>query len=111
MILLEFHGQSSLEAIALVFASPMQIAPKFHFGHNCAIYGSEAYRQTKAPEADQNTWRGRGVLQNVRSCIISTNVAETGITIPDVGEGHQLRSATTCLYGCQGSECQCFTDT
>ena len=40
--------------------------------------------------AVQNMWQGKRNFDNVRLCIICTNVAESGITIPDIGRGLSL---------------------
>ena len=79
LISLEFHGQSSRQADAMVFSNPVDIAPKFNLGTNPSMYGTNAFSHLKLQ------LRSRQKVMIVRSGIICTNVSESGVTIPNVG--------------------------
>ena len=82
---LELQGQSTQEENKFAFSSPKQIVFSFKFGENSDVYGTDAFRLKKALTAVRNLWNGKRVVSNVRSCIICTNVAASGITSPDAG--------------------------
>ena len=85
LISMEFHGQSTPRENSLVFSRPKQIASTFNLGENPHIYDPESLHLKTALTAMRNLWQANRVVDNVRSCIICTNVAESGVTIPDVG--------------------------
>ena len=72
VIPLPFYGQSSTECVEAVFADAAVLASpgKYPLGQNPSIYDPRpAYRDPRY----------------ARSCIVCTNVAESGVTIPNVG--------------------------
>ena len=87
LILLPFHGQSSTECVEAVFADPAVLAPcgKCPLGQNASIYDPIAFQKNVAPSGFQEIWAAYHDPRYARSCIVCTNVAESGVTIPNVG--------------------------
>ena len=108
LIPLKFHGQSSPEENSLVFSTPQQNAPRFKLGTNRQLYGATAYRKFEAPLDVRSLWHGKQCKQ-VRSCIICTKVADSGITIPNIGvvntSGVSRRVSVS--WQADRSHCQC----
>ena len=61
------------------------LAPRRQLGKNPDIHGKEACRMHEAPQEVQDVWKPFMQYQFVRSCSICTNVAESGVTVANVG--------------------------
>ena len=85
LIPLPFHGQSLEESSAAVFPDPSALAPRCQLGKNPDIYRDEAFRMHEALREMQEIWKPYMHYRFVRSCIICTNVAESGVTVANVG--------------------------
>ena len=87
LIPLPFHGQSSTECVDAVFAEPSVIAAtgKYPLGQNSSIYDPAAFKESKAPQGLQEIWAAYREPKYARSRIVCTNVAESGVTVPNVG--------------------------
>ena len=69
----------------MIFSDAVELAPQFDLGTNQSIDGTTAVKHYRAPRDAQQKWEGLKSIRSVRSCIICTNVAESGVTIPHVG--------------------------
>ena len=87
LIPLPFHGQGSTEDVEAVFSDPAVLASigKYPLGQNPSLFAPESFQKFSAPLAFQETWAAYREPRFARSCIVCTNVAESGITIPNVG--------------------------
>ena len=87
LIPLPFHGQSSYEDVNAVLTDPSLLAEtgKYTLGQNRHLFDPESFEKFSAPPAFQELWAAHLQPRFARSCIICTNVAESGITIPNVG--------------------------
>ena len=87
LIPLPFHGQSSPEDVEAVFSDPAVLAStgKYPLGQNQSLFDPESFQKFSAPLAFQEIWATYREPRFARSCIVCTNVAESGITIPNVG--------------------------
>ena len=87
LIPLPFHGQSSREDVEAVLTDPLLLAAssKHPLGQNRALFAPESFDTFCAPPAIQELWAAHCDSRFARSCIVCTNVAESGITIPNVG--------------------------
>ena len=98
LIPLPFHGQSPPEDVNAVFADPSVLAAtgKYPLGQN--LLPSHL-----RPREFQELWMAHRDPRFARSCIVCTNVAESGITIPNVGivisSGVQRRVSTDVRTG------------
>ena len=105
LIPLPFHGQSSPEDVEAVFSDPAVLAStgKYPLGQNQSLFDPESFQKFSAPLAFQEIWAAYREPKFARSCIVCTNVAESGITIPDVGlvisSGVQRRVSTDIRTG------------
>ena len=67
-------------------------------GQNSSIYDPISFSQFVAPLAIQEIWTAYRDSRFARSCIVCTNVAESGVTVPHVGlvisSGVQRRVST-----------------
>ena len=81
LIPLPFHGQSSYEDVEAVLTDPSLLAAtgRYPLGQNKSLFDPESLEKFSAPPAFQELW---AEPRFARSCIICTNVAESGITIP-----------------------------
>ena len=72
-------------------------------GQNRALFSPESFDTFSAPPAFQELWAVYGEPRFARSCVVCTNVAESGITIPNVGlvisSGVQRRVSTDVRTG------------
>ena len=97
------HGQSSEECNEAVFTDPAMLAARHQLGKNPDIYDDEVFRMHEAPPVVQEVWRPFMQFQFVRSCIICTNVGESGVTVASVGlvmsSGVQRRVSTDIRTG------------
>ena len=82
-----FYGQSSTECVEAVFAEPAVLAAtgRYPLGQNSSIYEPVAFQDFEAARGIQEIWAAYRDPRYARSCIVCTNVAESGITIPNVG--------------------------
>ena len=75
---------------------------KFPLGQNPGIY-DDAFKESEAPRGLQEIWAAYREPRYARSCIVRTNVAESGVTIPNVGlvisSGVQRRVSTDIRTG------------
>ena len=100
LIPLPFHGQSSTEDVEAVFSAPAGLAStgKYPMGQNPNMFAPESFQKFAAPPAFQEMWAAYREPRFARSCIVCTNVAKSGITIPNVGlvisSGVQRRVST-----------------
>ena len=87
LIPLPFHGQSPPEDVKAVFADPSVLAAtnKYPLGQNPNLFDEESFETFSAPREFQELWMAHREPRFARSCIVCTNVAESGITIPNVG--------------------------
>ena len=87
LIPLPFHGQSSCEDVEAVLSDPSLLASsgRYPLGQNGALFASESFDTFSAPPAFQELWAVHCEPRFARSCIVCTNVAESGITIPNIG--------------------------
>ena len=105
LIPLPFHGQSSREDVEAVLSDPSLLAltGKYPLGQNRSLFASESFAKFSAPLAFQELWAAHREPRFARSCIVCTNVAESGITIPNVGlvisSGVQRRVSTDVRTG------------
>ena len=105
LIPLPFHGQSPPEDVKAVFADPSVLAStnQYPLGRNPSIFAAESFEKYSAPSEFQDRWRAYREPRFARSCIVCTNVAESGITIPNVGivisSGVQRRVSTDVRTG------------
>ena len=105
LIPLPFHGQSPPEDVSAVFADPSVLAStnQYPLGANPSIFDPESFDTNSAPPEFQERWRAYRDSRYARSCIVCTNVAESGITIPNVGivisSGVQRRVSTDVRTG------------
>ena len=83
LIPLPFHGQSADECTEAVFSDPslLALSGKCPLGKNPGIYDEEVFRDYEAPWQVQEIWAPYREPRYVRSCIVCTNVAESGVTI------------------------------
>ena len=84
---LPFHSQSSEECVEAVFSDPSVLADsgKYPLGQDSGIYDEDAFRECEAPQQVQEIWVPYRDPRFARSCIVCTNVAESGVTVPNVG--------------------------
>ena len=100
LIPLPFHGQSSTEDVEGVFADPAVLAStgKYPMGQNPNMFDPDSLQKFAAPLGFQEIWAAYRDPRFARSCIVCTNVAESGITNPNVGlvisSGVQRRVST-----------------
>ena len=100
LIPLPFRGQSPPEDVKAVFADPSVLAAtnKYPLAQNPTIFAAESFEKYTAPPAFQELWMAHREPRFAQSCIVCTNVAESGITIPNVGivisSGVQRRVST-----------------
>ena len=105
LIPLPFHGQSPPEDVKAVFADPSVLAAtnQYPLGQNPNIFAAESFETYSAPSEFQELWMAHRDPRFARSCIVCTNVAESGITIPNVGivisSGVQRRVSTDVRTG------------
>ena len=105
LIPLPFHGQSSYEDVNAVLTDPSLLAEtgRYPLGQNRHLFDCESFKKFSAPPAFQELWAAHRHPRFARSCIICTNVAESGITIPNVGlvisSGVQRRVSTDVRTG------------
>ena len=105
LIPLPFHGQSSTECVEAVFAEPAVLAStgKYPLRQNSSIYDPDAFQKYAAPLRFQEIWASYCDPRFARSRIVCTNVAESGVTIPNVGlvisSGVQRRVSTDIRTG------------
>ena len=105
LISLPLHGQSAMECVEAVFAEPSVLATtgKYPLGQNPGMYDADAFKDCDAPHDMQGIWAAYRDPRYVRSCIVCTNVAESGVTIPNVGlvisSGVQRRVSTDIRTG------------
>ena len=76
---------------------------KYPMGQNKNLYAPDSFQKFSAPTAFQELWAAHREPRFARSCIVCTNVAESGITIPNVGlvisSGVQRRVSTDVRIG------------
>ena len=86
LIPLPFHGQSSTECVDTVFAEPSVLAAtgEYPLGQNPGTIRC-AFKESEAPQDMQEIWAACREPRYARSCIVCTIVAESGVTIPNVG--------------------------
>ena len=102
---LPFHGQSPPEDVDAVFADPSVLAAthKYPLAWNPGLFDAESFETFSAPSEFQRVWMAYRDPRFARSCIVCTNVAESGITIPNVGivisSGVQRRVSTDVRTG------------
>ena len=100
-----FHGQSSHEDVEAVLSDPTVLASigRYPLGQNKSLFAPESFEVFSAPNAFQELWAAHGEPRFAGSCIVCTNVAESGITIPNVGlvisSGVQRRVSTDVRTG------------
>ena len=105
LIPLPFHGRSSTECVDAVFAEPSVLAAtgKYPLGQNPSIYDADAFRESEAPQGIQEIWSAYREPRYARSCIVCSNVAESGVSVPNVGlvisSGVQRRVSTNIRTG------------
>ena len=71
----------------MVFAEPsvLAVTGKYPLGQNSGIYDEDSFRECEAPQEMQEIWAPYQDPHFARSCIVCTNVAESGVTSPNVG--------------------------
>ena len=105
-------GNSSYEDVEAVLTDPSLLAAtgKYPLGQNKALFAPESFEKFSAPPAFQKLWAAHREPRFARSCIICTNVAESGITIPNVGlvisSGVQRRVSTDVRTGATATALQ-----
>ena len=105
LIPLPFHGQSPPEEVNAVFTDPSVLAAsnKYPLAWNPSLFAAESFEEWCAPLELQKVWKVHREPRFARSCIVCTNVAESGITIPTVGvdisSGVQRRVSTDVRTG------------
>ena len=105
LIPLPCHGQSPPEDVDAVFADPSVLAAthKYPLAWNPGLFDAESFENLSAPSEFQRVWMAHRDPRFARSCIVCTNVAESGITIPNVGvvisSGVQRRVSTDVRTG------------
>ena len=105
LIPLPFHGQSPPEDVKAVFEDPSVLAAtnQYPLVQNPHIFRAESFEKHSAPQEFQELWMAHREPRFARSCIACTNVAESGITIPNVGivirSGVQRRVSTDVRTG------------
>ena len=115
LIPLPFHGQSSTECVEAVFSEPAVLAStgKYPLGQNSSIYDPDAFQKYAAPLRFQEIWAAYRDPRFARSCIVCTNVAELGVTVPNVGlvisSGVQRRVSTDIRTGSTVNALQAFS--
>ena len=87
LIPLPFHGQSSREDVDAVLTDPSLLAStgRYPLGQNRSLFAPESFDTFCAPHTFQELWAAHREPRFARSCVVCTNVAESGITIPNVG--------------------------
>ena len=85
LIPLPCHGQSSEEGVNAVFIDPSVLAESYPLGKNPSTYDEDVYKEHEAPWQVQEIWAPYHDYRYVRSCIVCPNVAESGVTIANVG--------------------------
>ena len=83
LIPLPLHGQSSRADVEA--ASLLASTGKYPLGQNQSLFAPESFATSSAPLKFQELWAAHREPRFARSCIICTNMAESGITIPNVG--------------------------
>ena len=87
------------------FADPSVLAAtnKYPLGQNPNLFNEESFETFSAPLEFQELWIAHREPRFARSCIVCNNVAESGITIPNVGivisSGVQRRVSTDVRTG------------
>ena len=105
LIPLPFHGQSPPEDVDAVFADPSVLATtnRYPLAQNPRLFDAESFETYSAPSEFQQIWMAHREPRFARSCIVCTNVAESGITSPNVGivisSGVQRRVSTDVRTG------------
>ena len=105
LIPLPFHGQSPPAEVNAVFTDPSVLAAsnQYPLAWNPSLFAEESFQKWCAPLEVQKVWRVHREPRFARSCIVCTNVAESGITIPNVGvvisSGVQRRVSTDVRTG------------
>ena len=105
LIPLPFHGQSPPVEVNAVFTDPSVLAAsnQYPLAWNPSLFAAESFEKWCAPLEVQKVWRVHREPRFARSCIVCTNVAESGITIPNVGvvisSGVQRRVSTDVRTG------------
>ena len=105
LIPLPFHGQSPPEDVQAVFTDPSVLADtnRYPLAWNPSLFVAESFEKYSAPIEIQRVWMAHRDSRFARSCIVCTNVAESGITIPNVGvvisSGVQRRVSTDVRTG------------
>ena len=105
LIPLPFHGQSPPDEVSAVFTDPSVLAAsnKYPLAWNSGLFNAESFEKWSAPLETQKVWNAHRESRFARSCIVCTNVAESGITIPNVGvvisSGVQRRVSTDVRTG------------
>ena len=105
LIPLPFHGQSPPVEVNAVFTDPSVLAAsnQYPLAWNPSLFAAESFQKWCAPLEVQKVWRVHREPRFARSCIVCTNVAESGITIPNVGvvisSGVQRRVSTDVRTG------------
>ena len=105
LIPLRFHGQSPPEDVKAVLADPSVLAAtnQHPLGQNPSLFDAESFETYSAPSEFQKLWMAHREPRFARSCIVCTNVAESGVTIPNVGivisSGVQRRVSTDARTG------------
>ena len=105
LIPLPFHGQSPPDEVEAVFTDPSVLAATnlYPLSWNPSIFHAESFEKYSAPMEVQKVWMAYREPRFARSCIVCTNVAESGITIPNVGvvisSGVQRRVSTDVRTG------------
>ena len=105
LIPLPFHGQSPSDEVQAVFTDPSVLAEtnKYPLAWNPNLFDAAYFEEFSAPVELQRVWNAHRDSRFARSCIVCTNVAESGITIPNVGvvisSGVQRRVSTDVRTG------------
>ena len=105
LIPLPFHGQSPPAEVDAVFTDPSVLAAsnQYPLAWNPRLFETESFEMWCAPPEIQKVWKAHREYRFARSCIVCTNVAESGITIPNVGvvisSGVQRRVSTDVRTG------------
>ena len=94
-----------VKALRSLFVEPSVLAAtgRYPLGQNPSIYDEDALKECEAPQGMQEIWAAYREPHFARSCIVCTNVAESGVTIPSVGlvisSGVQRRVSTNIRTG------------